>query len=359
MTVCILGNGLSALTLAKALVNKNIYVDLLTQKNDSQINQSRTLGISKSSSDFFNKNIINIEQLLWKLKKIEIFSDNLENEKLVNFEKKKNQLFSIIKNKELYKILEKDLSKNKYFKKKISDNKSLSFAKNYELIVNCNYFHAFTKKYFSKKIVKKYNSFAYTTIIKHQKFLNDSGVQIFTRRGPLAFLPISNNETSIVYSVHGSTDKKKENIEQLIKTYNFKYKINRMEKINRFELKSLNLRSYYHNNILAFGDLLHRIHPLAGQGFNMTIRDIKILTKIIGNRNELGLPLDSSVNEEFENTLKHKNFIFSNGVDLIHEFFNFERKTKSNILSKSIQFIGKNPSLNKVFTKIADKGILF
>ena len=64
MTVCILGNGLSALTLAKALVNKNIYVDLLTQKNDSQINQSRTLGISKSSSDFFNKNIINIEQLL-------------------------------------------------------------------------------------------------------------------------------------------------------------------------------------------------------------------------------------------------------------------------------------------------------
>ena len=184
-------------------------------------------------------------------------------------------------------------------------------------------------------------------------------MQIFTRRGPLAFLPISNNETSIVYSVHGSTDKKKENIEQLIKTYNFKYKINRMEKINRFELKSLNLRSYYHNNILAFGDLLHRIHPLAGQGFNMTIRDIKILTKIIGNRNELGLPLDSSVNEEFENTLKHKNFIFSNGVDLIHEFFNFERKTKSNILSKSIQFIGKNPSLNKVFTKIADKGILF
>ena len=93
MTVCILGNGLSALTLAKALVNKNIYVDLLTQKNDSQINQSRTLGISKSSSDFFNKNIINIEQLLWKLKKIEIFSDNLENEKLVNFEKKKNQIF--------------------------------------------------------------------------------------------------------------------------------------------------------------------------------------------------------------------------------------------------------------------------
>ena len=60
-----------------------------------------------------------------------------------------------------------------------------------------------------------------------------------------------------------------------------KYKILKIEKINSFELKSLSLRSYYHDHILAFGDLLHRIHPLAGQGFNMTIRDVKILIEII------------------------------------------------------------------------------
>ena len=129
--------------------------------------------------------------------------------------------------------------------------------------------------------------------------------------------------------------------------------------MENFELKSLNLRSYYHNNILAFGDLLHRIHPLAGQGFNMIIRDIKILTKIIKNRKELGLSLDSSVNEEFENILRHKNFIFSSGIDLIHEIFNIERKIKSNILSKSVQFMGRNSVINKVLTRIADKGILF
>ena len=168
-------------------------------------------------------------------------------------------------------------------------------------------------------------------------------------------MPISNKETSIVYSIN----KKEENIEELIKSYNFRYKINEIGKIDSFELKFLNLRSYYHNNILAFGDLLHRIHPLAGQGFNMTIRDIKIFINIIKNRNELGLPLDISVNDEFENSLKHKNYIFSNGVDLIHKFFNLERKTKNTILSKSIQVLGKNPSINKMFTKIADRGIIF
>ena len=44
------------------------------------------------------------------------------------------------------------------------------------------------------------------------------------------------------------------------------------------------LRNYTHNNILAFGDLIHRIHPLAGQGFNMTIRDIKIISKIVNDK---------------------------------------------------------------------------
>ena len=359
MKVCILGDGLSSLTLAKALVNQNIYVDILTSKKVSEFSQSRTLGISKSNIDFFNKNIINIEKLLWKLKKIEIFTDKMKNDKLLNFENNNQQIFSIVKNYDLYQVLEKDLSKNKYFTKKLTNSVKSTLLNDYELIINCDYSHIFTKKFFSKKIVKKYNSFAYTTTIKHEKTLNNIATQIFTKKGPLAFLPISNYETSIVYSVYHSVDEKIINIKELIKTYNFKYKIKKIEQIDSFELRSLNLRSYYHKNILAFGDLLHRIHPLAGQGFNMTIRDVKILTDIIKSKQDLGLPLDSLVNDEFENNSKHKNFIFSNGIDLIHEFFNFERKMKSNILGKSVQFLGRNQLVNKVFTKIADKGIVF
>ncbi len=359
MTICIVGNGLSALSLAKALVNHNINVHIFIKKKLINFNLSRTIGISKNNTIFFNKNIINIEKFLWKLKKIEIFTENLKNEKLLNFENNNDQLFSIIKNHELYQFLEKDLSKNKYFTKKVYNEKNLSLINKYDLIINFDHYNNITKKYFSKKIVKEYNSYAYTTIIKHENILNDSAIQIFTKRGPLAFLPISNNETSIVYSINNSIDEKKDNIEKLINNHNFKYKINKIDKIDSFKLSFLNLRSYYHNNILAFGDLLHRVHPLAGQGFNMTIRDIKTLINIIKNRKDLGLPLDSSVNYEFENSLKHKNFIFSNGVDLIHEFFNLERKNKINILSKSVQFLGKNPTVNKVFTKIADKGIFF
>jgi 2-octaprenyl-6-methoxyphenol hydroxylase len=189
--------------------------------------------------------------------------------------------------------------------------------------------------------------------------LNDTAVQIFTKKGPLAFLPISDRETSVVYSVYNTNGQKDEDIEQLIKDRNFKYDIRSIEKINNFELKSINLRTYHHKNILAFGDLLHKIHPLAGQGFNMTIRDINIFLEIIKQRLSLGLCLDSSVNSEFQKKIKHKNFIFSNGIDLIQELFNVERKMKTRFLSKSFKNIGNNPFINKIFMKIADRGILF
>ncbi|MDC3101780.1 FAD-dependent monooxygenase [Candidatus Pelagibacter sp.] len=357
MKVGIIGTGLSSLTLAKALVNQNITVDLITGKKIKKPEQSRTIGISKANLEFFNKNIIDITKIVWKLKKIEIFTDNLKQEKLINFENQNQELFSILKNYKLFQVLEKNLSQNKYFNK-IPFNKNLSFLKNYDLIINTDYSNIITKKYFSKKIVKKYECFAYTAIISHFDIKNDTASQIFTKRGPLAFLPVSRNETSVVYSMHKSKNKKIDNIEDLIKYYNLKYKIKKIEKIESFELKSLNLRSYYYNNILAFGDLLHRIHPLAGQGFNMTIRDISTLIDIIKNKYSLGLPIDSSINSEFENSLKHKNYIFSNGVDLIHEFFNFERKINTNVLSKSVKIIAKSPYINKLLINFADKGIV-
>ena len=357
MKVCILGNSLTALTLAKTLVNLKINVLVLYAKKKSNLNKTRTIGISKSNIDFINENIIYINPILWKLKKIEIFSDNLIGEKIIKFEKNNEQIFSIIQNHHLYKILKNDLSKNKFYNSVLSNNKNLLSKKNYDLIINCDYNNLITKRYFSKKVIKEYNSSAHTTIITHDKIINNTAIQIFTKEGPLAFLPISNNKTSIVFSIHNSKNLQKKNIQQLIKDKNFRYKIKNMDKIQSFDLQSLNLRSYYHKNILAFGDLLHKVHPLAGQGFNMTIRDIKLLSNIIKNRLDLGLQLDSSINKEFENSAKYKNLIFLNGVDLIHEFFNIERKIKNNFLSKSVQKINNYQLINKAFTKFADEGI--
>ena len=101
MTVCILGNNLTALTLAKALVNNQIDVHVLHNKKNYKVSNSRTIGITKNNIEFFNNNIINIEKIIWKLKKIEIFSENLKQDQLINFKANDDYLFSILKNKKL------------------------------------------------------------------------------------------------------------------------------------------------------------------------------------------------------------------------------------------------------------------
>ena len=356
MNVCILGNGLTSLTLAKSLVNKGISVDIISNKKKDKTNFDRTIGISKVNLDFFNKEILDINKISWNINKIEIYSENLNYERILNFQNNDQKLFSVIRNYELINHLLKELKKNKLckFKKNLINQDILK--RGYDLIINCEYSNFITKKYFFKRITKNYNNYAYTTIIKHSKINNNKAIQIFTSKGPLAFLPISKFETSVVYSVKGN---QKINFKDLIRFYNKFYNILHINNFSRFELRMSNLRNYYKDNILAFGDLLHKIHPLAGQGFNMTLRDIKIFSEIIQKKINLGLPLNISVNEEFEKKSKHINYIFSNGIDFIYEFFNFERKTKSKILSKTVKFFGDNSSLNKKFMKIADNGFLF
>ena len=74
----------------------------------------------------------------------------------------------------------------------------------------------------------------------------------------------------------------------MINQFNPKYKIKSISNIEHFNIKFLMLRNYTYKNILSFGDLIHTVHPLAGQGFNMTIRDIKTLSSIIEKNIKLG-----------------------------------------------------------------------
>ena len=143
----------------------------------------------------------------------------------------------------------------------------------------------------------------------------------------------------------------------LAKKYNPIYSIKSFNDWNNFNLRSSSLRNYYKDNILAFGDLLHKLHPLAGQGFNMSLRDIKLLSDLIDEKINLGLDLDTSICEEFQKKSQSKNFIFLSGIDWIYEIFNFESKMKSNLLGKYINIFGKNKSINSFFKKFADKGL--
>ena len=91
----------------------------------------------------------------------------------------------------------------------------------------------------------------------------------------------------------------------------------------------------------------------------MSIRDIRELIKLIKFRIDHGLDLDNSICIDFEKKIKHKNYLFFNGIDFIYEFFNLESKIKNPLLNKSIQIVGKNKIINKFFIKFANNGIIY
>ena len=363
MNICIIGDGLTSLSLAKNLINKKINVHIYHKKIAGNFSSGRTIGLSKNNLNFFEKNIIKLpKKIKWEIKKIEIYSEKLKKNKILSFQNNNENLFYMIKNNELYKSLNRELSKNKLFKKKIikldSFYDKLIKKNNYDLIINCDQNNPITKKYFIKKIIKDYKNFAYTTILEHKKLTNNSAIQIFTKQGPVAFLPISNTKTSVVCSFDTTNKNYNDNeILELINKHNPKFKIKKNSKPINFALKSSNLRKYYHINILAFGELLHKIHPLAGQGFNMTIRDIKDLSDIIQNKINLGLQLDTFILEEFQKKTKNRNFIFSSGIDFIYEFFNFDKKKNGKTLNKILQYFGTHKTFISSIIKFADKGL--
>ena len=70
MKLCILGGGLTGLSLAKSLVKKGLSIDIFLNKKKSDLDRSRTIGISNDNLMYFNKEILDIKKLSWDIKKL-------------------------------------------------------------------------------------------------------------------------------------------------------------------------------------------------------------------------------------------------------------------------------------------------
>ena len=363
MKICLIGNGLTNLVLAKNLVDKKIKVDLYSGLESFDKNSIRTIGITKKNIQFLNKQILDINKLAWPINQIKVYGEFNQDDAIVNFTEKNNLLFLIVKHKDIFNLINNNLKNNKYFEKKIikkNSYKKILSQNEYNLIINSDSRNKFFNNFFYNKINKNYKTTAYTCILKHKKCTNNVATQIFSKLGPIAFLPCSRTETSVVFSILDKNNFQSEkNIKDLITKYNKNYKIKSFSKFEKFKLKLLIKNNYFYNNILSFGQNLHQVHPLAGQGFNMILRDIQILSELIDSRLELGLALDKSLTKEFQSKTKHLNFIFSLGIDFINEYFKFENNYGNNYSRELLKFLGKNETFVKYAKKFADEGLRF
>ena len=216
------------------------------------------------------------------------------------------------------------------------------------------------KKFFDDQIIENfYNELAITTILNHDSFKNNTARQIFLDKEILALLPISNTRTSIVWSVKNDMYKKGDFfLKKKIKFYaeNFLKNITFAKNIEHYDLNLLIRKKYYKDRILLFGDALHKVHPFTGQGFNMTLRDLANLEKILKNKISLGLDIgNTDVLSEFSQKTKPRNLIYLLGINFIKSFFSVEEKNFKHLRNKIIANLNKNNIAKDFFLNVMTK----
>ena len=346
--ICIIGDGLSGLISAIALNNlSNLEVHLISKKN-KVTKDSRVTAISASNFNFFQGIMSQFnKKLFWPSNKIKLFYETKEQKlNFLNFNEDKNNLMYVFQNNKIKKILLNEIKKKKIkvIKKKISNLQNLH---NYDLKILC--LGKSSKIYQDiidrRSIKKDYKEIALTGQVKHNlKNVNTS--QFFLKEGPLAILPFSKNDFSFVWSVNKNINFDiKSKICEVLETKN---KIN-ITNIQSYPL-TLNLkRTYYKKDVLILGEGLHTIHPVAGQGFNLVLRDIKKLKEILKYYSQLGLSLNSGFAlRDFSNQRKSENILIGFGVDLTHNFFK-----KNKLLEPFKELILRNVPQNSAFKKIS------
>ena len=209
MKICLIGQNLTNLILALVFAEKKINVDIYLNKKIKKTKTNRTIAISPDNFDYLIF-LIKSKIKSWKSKEIKIFTENSKTKEIINFSKNKKEVFHLILYSKLNEIFFKKIKKSRYIKLRYLDNSSsliLKKIKDYDLVINSQNRNLIANKFFTNKIKKNYSSRAYTFLINHTRKNNNIAIQVFTKYGPIAFLPLSNTQTSIVFSYKGKKNK--------------------------------------------------------------------------------------------------------------------------------------------------------
>ena len=145
-----------------------------------------------------------------------------------------------------------------------------------------------------------YQQQALVASVVTEKSLNKTAFQIFTDTGPIALLPLAqgSNEASLIWSSDEEYGQKILKLERNLLMQELRLKtedrfgeIICKEDIDSFPLHQLHAKKFYKGRSILVGDSAHTIHPLAGQGLNLGIADVKELSELLTSANRYGRPL--------------------------------------------------------------------
>lgn len=152
--------------------------------------------------------------------------------------------------------------------------------------------------------------------------------QWFTPTGPRSFLPLPEQQASLVW--YDSPER----IRQLSTLSNallkkeierhFPPELGEVEVIARgsFPLTRRHAQQYYRRNVVLVGDAAHTINPLAGQGVNLGFKDVRALLTLIENASDEAI--SDTLWQQYQAQRKPDNLLMQSTMDALYLGFSHQ-----------------------------------
>ncbi len=382
--IIIVGGGMNGLTLSLLLAQDNFDVTcidatpVMVDKKDY-----RTTAISYGSSLILKAAGVwdQLEAYICPIKKIDIMDGNSPS--LLTFDllqkeyKNKFEAFGwIVENKFLYKILKTECKKYKNLDYKTqqnviaidySDNDVNVTLQNKKIIKGCLVIGADGRQSFTRLAaniaVKKwqYNQKAAVFVATHQNPHQNIAVEHFKTHGPFAILPMQDtteghHRSAVVWTL----DKKQSesilnNSPCLIAAMNARFpeRYGTITDVSQPQIYPLNFNHAYqyiaHRTVLI-GDAAHGIHPIAGQGLNIGLQDVKTLHCVLKQLKDTDKDYGVLKNlKAYERQRMPDNTAMAAATDLLNRLFSNNFETTKFLRKNGLRIIERIPQSKKFF----------